>query len=279
MPVVREDVVKLTFDYDDRGAVKADQQMDDLLETTQKLGGKQGTGKAEDGFDDAAKAAKKFGETSLSKLSSGLDKITGSIGKIALKMGSFAAKGMVAGTAAATAGIAALGTQAVKSHAEYEQLVGGVETLFGTGGMNLKEYSESVNQSTDSIKKFQKEHGLVVDGIIGKNTAAAMQESYKQMQAAEKMVLKNSNDAYKTAGLSANEYMETVTGFSASLINSLGGDTQKAAKLADQTIIDMSDNANKLGTDISMIQNAYQGFAKQNYTMLDNLNTMGALAA
>nr|DAV80352.1 MAG TPA: tail tape measure protein [Caudoviricetes sp.] len=79
------------------------------------------------------------------------------------------------------------------------------------------------------------------------------------------------NNAYKTAGLSANEYMETVTGFSASLLQSLGGDTEKAAKYADMAITDMSDNANKMGTDMSSIQYAYQGFAKQNYTMLDNL--------
>ena len=78
-------------------------------------------------------------------------------------------------------------------------------------------------------------------------------------------------NAYKTAGLSANDYMETVTGFSASLIQSLGGDTEKAVKYADMAITDMSDNANKMGTDMSSIQNAYQGFAKQNYTMLDNL--------
>lgn len=78
-------------------------------------------------------------------------------------------------------------------------------------------------------------------------------------------------DAYQTAGLSANEYMETVTGFSASLISSLAGDTRKAASYADMAITDMADNANKMGTSIEMIQNAYQGFAKQNYTMLDNL--------
>ena len=78
-------------------------------------------------------------------------------------------------------------------------------------------------------------------------------------------------NAYKTAGMSANDYMETVTGFSASLIQSLGGDTEKAAKYADMAITDMSDNANKMGTDMSMIQSAYQGFGKQNYTMLDNL--------
>jgi phage-related protein len=84
-------------------------------------------------------------------------------------------------------------------------------------------------------------------------------------------VKKYATQGYKTAGLSANEYMETVTGFSASMIQSLGGDTAKAADLSNQAIIDMSDNANKMGTNIGDIQNAYQGFAKQNYTMLDNL--------
>lgn len=85
------------------------------------------------------------------------------------------------------------------------------------------------------------------------------------------VVIENANKAYETAGMSANEYMETVTSFSASLLQSLNGDTKKAAEYADRAIIDMSDNANKMGTDMSLIQNAYQGFAKQNYTMLDNL--------
>ena len=93
------------------------------------------------------------------------------------------------------------------------------------------------------------------------------------------MVQQYAANAYKTAGLSANEYMNTVTSFSASLLQSLGGDTEAAAKYADMAITDMADNANKMGTSIEMIQYAYQGFAKQNYTMLDNLNTMGALAA
>ena len=84
-------------------------------------------------------------------------------------------------------------------------------------------------------------------------------------------VIDNAKNAYKTAGLSANAYMETVTSFSASLLQSLGGDTKKAADYADRAIIDMSDNANKMGTSMELIQNAYQGFAKQNYTMLDNL--------
>ena len=96
---------------------------------------------------------------------------------------------------------------------------------------------------------------------------------------ASKTVLANANKAYATAGLSANAYMETVTSFSASLLNSLGGDTNKSAEIANMAIIDMADNANKFGTDMESIQNAYQGFAKQNYTMLDNLNTFGALVA
>lgn len=131
-----------------------------------------------------------------------------------------AAKAIGIAVGAAATGVAALATSAVKNYANYEQLVGGVETLF-------------------------------------KSSAGAVQQ-----YAAE---------AYKTAGLSANEYMETVTGFSASLLQSLGGDTEKAAKYADTAIRDMSDNANKMGTSMELIQNAYQGFAKQNYTMLDNL--------
>lgn len=84
-------------------------------------------------------------------------------------------------------------------------------------------------------------------------------------------VIKNAQNAYKTAGMSANQYMETVTSFSASLLQSLGGDTERAADTADMALQDMSDNANKMGTSMELIQNAYQGFAKQNYTMLDNL--------
>ena len=113
-----------------------------------------------------------------------------------------------------------IGKQAVQNYADYEQLVGGVETLF-------------------------------------KNSAGIVQEY--------------ADNAFKTAGLSANEYMETVTSFSASLLQSLGGDTVKATQYADMAITDMSDNANKMGTAMSSIQTAYQGFAKQNYSMLDNL--------
>lgn len=131
-----------------------------------------------------------------------------------------AAKVGAAAVGVAATGIAALTKNALNNYADYEQLVGGVDTLFKDSSAKVQEYAAN---------------------------------------------------AYKTAGLSANEYMDTVTSFSASLLQSLGGDTAAAADMADVAITDMSDNANKMGTDMASIQNAYQGFAKQNYTMLDNL--------
>ena len=131
-----------------------------------------------------------------------------------------AAKIGTAAVGAAAAGITALTTAAINNYAEYEQLVGGVDTLFKSSSQKVQDYAAN---------------------------------------------------AYKTAGMSANDYMSTVTSFSASLLQSLEGDTDKAAEYANQALIDMSDNANKMGTSMEMIQNAYQGFAKANYTMLDNL--------
>ena len=144
--------------------------------------------------------------------SSQISKITQGLGnglKTAAKVGTVA-------VGAAAAGITALTTAAVNNYAEYEQLIGGVETLFKDSAGKVQEYAAN---------------------------------------------------AYKTAGMSANEYMSTVTSFSASLIQSLGGDTEEAAEYADRAIVSMSDNANKMGTSMEMIQNAYQGFAKQNYTI------------
>lgn len=115
-----------------------------------------------------------------------------------------------------------------------------------------------VDLGKQSIQGFAEQEQLIggVDTLFKESSAQVQQYA---------------NEAYKTAGLSANQYMETVTSFSASLLQSLGGDTAAAAQKADQAITDMSDNANKLGTDMTSIQDAYQGFAKQNYTMLDNL--------
>ena len=159
------------------------------------------TGDYEKGLEDASVKTSSFAD----KLKTGL---------------ATAAKVGAAAIGVAAAGIAALTKSSIEGYAEYEQLVGGVETLF--------------KKSADVVQKY-------------------------------------ADNAYKTAGMSANEYMNTVTSFSASLLQSLGGDTEAAAKYADMAITDMSDNANKLGTDMSLIQNAYQGFAKGNMTMLDNL--------
>lgn len=170
-----------------------------LFELFVKIGAD--TTEANKGIDEVGQKTSGLGE----KLKSGL----ATAGKVA-----------VAGVAAGATAIGALGTKAVAAYADYEQLVGGVETLF--------------KDSQDQVMDY-------------------------------------ANNAYKAAGLSANEYMETVTSFSASLLQSLDGDTSAAADKANLAITDMSDNANKMGTDMTSIQNAYQGFAKSNYTMLDNL--------
>ena len=170
-----------------------------LFELFVKIGAD--TTEANKGIDEVGQKTSGLGE----KLKSGL----ATAGKVA-----------VAGVAAGATAIGALGTKAVAAYADYEQLVGGVETLF--------------KDSQDQVMDY-------------------------------------ANNAYKAAGLSANEYMETVTSFSASLLQSLDGDTSAAADKANLAITDMSDNANKMGADMTSIKNAYQGFAKSNYTMLDNL--------
>ena len=177
---------------------------------------------------------------SASKMSS----VMKGIGSSAIKVG----KGLVVAGAAAATAVTALVSKSVGAFADYEQLTGGVETLFGAGGRSVEEYAQSVGKSVSDI-----------------------QGKYDSLMSAQNAVLENANKAYMTAGMSANEYMDTVTGFSASLISSLGGDTNKAADYANSALVDMSDNANKMGTDMESIKNAYQGFAKQNYTMLDNL--------
>lgn len=158
---------------------------------------------------------------------SGLTGLFGKVGSAASTVGkgifnvaTNVAKVSVAATTAGATAISALTGLAINGYADYEQLVGGVETLYKTSADKVKQYAA---------------------------------------------------DAYKTAGLSANEYMNTATTFAAALVSSLGGDTEQAAELANTAISDMSDNANKMGTNISSIQDAYNGFAKQNYTMLDNL--------
>lgn len=171
------------------------------------------------GIDDEIKKTEK----SLGGLNDPIEKTSSKfsgLGQVGVKVAKGIGTAFVGLVSAAATGVAAIAKASLESYAEYEQLVGGVDTLF--------------KESSDKLQGYAAE-------------------------------------AYKTAGMSANTYMETATSFAASLIQGLGGDTAAAADYANRAITDMSDNANKMGTDISMIQNAYQGFAKQNYTMLDNL--------
>lgn len=256
-----------------------------------------------------------------------------------LKIGNALAKGIgLAGAAigAASGAIGMLGKQAVESYADYEQLTGGVETLFETSAKAIHSYTENVGtqafasmsddvwkklgqqvyDNAGAFKSLENDVGTSMDAIgdalnYGLGTASAdisgytayLQEAWgltaedaqtmadavtktinsnigdldnyknalSNIPDATEMVMDKAANAYKTAGLSANEYMETVTSFSAALIQSVGGDTVKAADMADMAITDMADNANKMGSSMESIQTAYQGFSKQNYTMLDNL--------
>ena len=163
---------------------------------------------------DAEQAGRKAGDGFGEGFDSGSSRGIGKFGANLARLGAAAA-------AAGAAASVAVGKAALDAYASFEQLEGGIKTLFGEESMGA--------------------------------------------------VYANAERAFETAGMSANQYMETVTGFSASLIQSLGGDTAKAAEYADMAITDMSDNANKMGTSMGSIQYAYQGFAKQNYTMLDNL--------
>lgn len=181
------------------------------------------------GIDETGKKTSGLGE----KIKNGL----ATVGKAAV----------VSVTAAATA-IGTIGTKAIQAYADYEQLVGGVETLFGAGGQSVEEYAASVGKSVDEVKR-----------------------AYNDLITAQEGVMEDAANAYKTAGMSANEYMETVTSFAAALSANLGGDTMAAAEYARVAVTDMADNANKMGSSMESIQNAYQGFAKQNYSMLDNL--------
>ena len=220
---------------------KTEKEIDDYGETLEDV-------------EKAEKKAAKSGKTVEEELKD-LEKQTKQTGDgftvfkgILADLGSQAITGALNGIKKLGGAVINLGKQAVGNYANAEQLIGGVETLFGTGGQSLEEYAKSVGKS---VKQAEGE--------------------YNKLKKAQENVINDANNAYKTAGMSANEYMETVTSFSASLISSLDGDTEKAGKAANQAIIDMSDNANKMGTDLSSIQNAYQGFAKGQYNMLDNL--------
>ena len=223
--VIRQDIIQIEFETDE--TLKQIQKLQDEINDLKK---KFSGGLGDDAFDDLQKEAEETVKP-LKKVKEQVEKVTSKLTEMGKKgavtaynglkkVAGISFKALTVGIGAAAAAIGGLVAKSVSAYAEFEQLKGGIDTLF-------------------------------------KDSAGT--------------ILKYANNAYKTAGLSANEYMETVTSFSASLLQSLGGDTEEAAKYADMAISDMSDNANKMGTDMSSIQYAYQGFAKQNYTMLDNL--------
>ena len=238
--VIRQDVIQIGFDTNLKVLTEITDQLDDIKKAVNGTGETDGLEKVKKQANEANKSASTLNDT--------LSKVGGPLGKVAKKAAGLTFKATVAGLGACATAAGALAVQAVSAYGEFEQLKGGVETLFGAkGAKTVEEYAK----------------------YVGKDVSAVTEE-YKNLLAVEDIVLKNANNAYKTAGLSANDYMSTVTSFSASLIQSLEGDTKKAASLADKAIIDMADNANKMGTDIGSIQYAYQGFAKQNYTIKSN---------
>lgn len=176
-------------------------------------------------------------------------------GETASSFGSKFSKGMktaakvgAAAFAATATAVGVLGKKSIAAYADTEQLVGGVAKLYGNMGMSVEDYAKSVGKSVDQVNS-----------------------DWKRNEQAQRIVMENAKNAFKTAGVSANEYMESATTFSAALINSLGGDTKKAAQQTDVAMRAISDNYNTFGGDMQSIQYAFQGFAKQNYTMLDNL--------
>ena len=190
----------------------------------------------------------KKGIASLNGLENASGEAGNGIKSLSGAMGLIKAAAIAAAGSAMVAGVVKFGKAAVGAYADYEQLVGGVETLFGAGGQSVEQYAKSVGKSVDDARG-----------------------DYNNLMQAQDLVMKNADNAYKTAGMSANQYMEVATSSAAAMVTSVGGDTVKAAKLTDQAVTDMADNANKMGSNITDIQNAYGGFAKGNFTMLDNL--------
>jgi len=195
-------------------------------------------------FNNGMKEAQMSLQSLKNQTGTTLDKLSGSlsaVGMASMKLGAGMTVGLTTPVVSAIGGV-------VKSFADLEQSLGGVQTLF--------------KQNGTSVNNLAKEYGM---------TREEARKLYQTMANDGTNVIENANKAFKTAGVSANSYMEQVTSFSATLLQGLGGDTAKAAQYADKAIVQMADNANKMGTSMTDIQNAYQGFAKDNYTMLDNL--------
>ena len=195
-------------------------------------------------YDKGLEDAEKQAETSGNNVSNGLNSIGSKFGKFAVGL----TKATVASIVAGGTAVGALVKKSVEEYAEYQQTWGGVQKLYGTAGMSVEQYAESVGKSVDEVKA-----------------------KYADLEKAQNMVLENAQNAYATAGMSTQQYMEQATMFSASLINSLAGDTVKASEQTDVAMRAIADNYNTFGGDMQLIQGAYQGFARGNYLMLDNL--------
>ena len=151
---------------------------------------------------------------------------------------------------AAATGVVNLTSAAVQSYGEFEQLSGGISKLYGTAGQSLEEYAASMNASVDEVR-----------------------DQFEALENAQSMMAQNAQNAYATAGMSANEYMSSVTSFSSALINSLGGDTERAAEIADMAMRDLADNANTFGTASAQeLSNIYSALARGSFQTLDSLN-------
>lgn len=271
--VIRQDIIELSFKTDLDALNDLKKGLDDVKKSVKGAGDNNGLEKIKkeaekakksteglgDSTDKTKKSLKDIAKISLTKLNSGLSKVKTKLSDISKKAAGAAYNGLkkiagisfkalTAGIATAAAAVGTLVSKAVSAYAEQEQLIGGVETLLGAkGAKNVQEYAKLTGKSVSAVKK-----------------------EYNTLVESQKTVMKNANNAYKTAGLSANDYMTTVTSFSASLAQSFKNDMTKTAKYADVAVSDMADNANKMGTDMGLIQNAYQGFAKQNYTIKSN---------
>ena len=263
--IIRQDVIQVGFDIDLKELNDLQKELNDIKKMLLGDMGDDAFNGLGESADDAQEDIERLTKEN-KELRAEIEKLKGQAGQLSNKLVDLGKKGATAafnglkklagisfkaltvGLAGAATATGVLVKNAVSAYADYEQLVGGVETLFGAGGLSIEDYAKSVGKSVGSVKG-----------------------EYNTLMESQNLVLKNANDAYKTAGLSANQYMDTITSFSASMIASVGGDTKKAAELSNMAIVDMSDNANKMGTSMDSIIQTYQSLAKGNYAMLDNL--------
>lgn len=202
-------------------------------------------------FDEKMEKAHKKVEklaTAVKKVGTTMGSALGKVGKFALDATTTALKATTAALGGAVAGVVALAKQSYSAYANYQQLVGGVQKLYGNMNMSLEDWAARQHKTVEEARA-----------------------DYERNAEAEKYIMDKAKNAFASTGMSANKYMETATQFSASLVSAYGGDTLKAAEETDKAMRQISDNWNTFGGDISAIENAYKGFAKGNYTMLDNL--------